>query len=314
MSYTDYFSGPLPGPPAVANSYNQPANMSPPVYSQGEPFQGPGQNTTPYGYIPRYGASDPAQLQEFSREWGFGQALDAGSLASQPALAANENTRQQYLLAQQMADASLSTQSGYLNQDYKTKLARAGLQNEQLDVQRAALGRQPGYVTQLHDLANQSLNQQAGVARRAVDSAATARGSFTAPGVNQFRTDISDQLANQLGQSDVRYNEQIASIADQNAMLDTQAKNFGLDREQYRTELQRGLERLGLENQITIADLTAKSASTRIEDQVIVNQIINAAMQSSDAYASGYPGFTTPSTSSAPSGSRGGGGGGFKIF
>lgn len=239
--------------------------------------------------------SAPLQQQPYNplmdptaRSWGFDQGLQAGQVAAAPSLAQNENQRQLYGLQGQLSDASFAQQSGYLQQDYQTQLARSGLSQQQLGVQRDALARQPQYLSSLHDLTNQSLNQQAGVARRAVDSSATARGAFTAPGVNQFRTDITDQLANQIGQSDTRYNEQVSSIADQNAMLDLQGKNLGLDRNQFKTELDRGLERLGLTNALSVADLTAKLQSTRIEDQAIAQQIINAAMQSSDYYASQY--------------------------
>lgn len=241
---------------------------------------------------------------EQAREWGLQQGLGAGQVQAGPQFQLNQNARE--TMAQQIGlqQASQQMQSGYLNQDYTTGLAKLGLQDQQNDVQKAALARQPGYLTTLHDLATQGFDlskqgvtQQAGIARRAVDSSATARGAFTAPGTNQFRSDITDQLSNQLGQvgvqqstSDTRYNEQIASIGDQNAMLDLQSKSLGLDRNSLKTELERGLDRLGLSAAMSIADLTGKMNSSQIQDQVLAQQIFNAAIQSSDYYAQYFPG------------------------
>lgn len=267
------------------------STQSPPLYSvQPASFQGPGQDTTPFGYTPNYGVTDPYQSQEFQREYGLQQGLNAGQVQAGPQFALNQNTREQ--LAQQLAlgNAQYGQEVGFANQDYQTSLARLGLQGQQLGVQRGALGRQPEYLSTLHGLTNQSLQQSADSSLRHLNSDATARGAYTSIGVNADRSDISAQLANQLGRSDTQYNEQVASLADQNKMLDLQASNLGLDRQQLKTELERGLSRLGLQNQLSIADLTAKINSSNIEDQMIAQQIFNAAIQNSDYYSQFYPG------------------------
>lgn len=271
-----------------------------PLYSVNPAFQGPGQDQTPFGYTPNYGVTDPNQSIEFQREYGLQQGINAGQVQAGPQLALNQNARE--LLTQQLAlgGAQYGAETGFMQQDYANSLARLGLQGSQLGVQRGALGRQPAFLSTLHDLTNQSLQQSADVARRGVDSSATARGSFTAPGTNQHRDDISTQLANQLSRSDTQYNEQVASLADQNKMLDLQASNLGLDRQQLKTELERGLSRLGLQNQLSIADLTSKINSSNIEDQMIAQQIFNAAIQSSDYYGQFYPGAASTTIGASP--------------
>lgn len=239
----------------------------------------------PYG--PGFDAPlDPSQV------WGFNQALGAGQIQAGPQLAMNQNTREQLANQVSAQQASLLAQTGFLNQDYQTGLAKLDNQSAGIDVQRQALARQPGYLSTLHDLANQSYQQSADVARRGLDSEATARGAFTSIGVNQGRSDIVTQLTNQLQRSDTQYNEQIASLADQNKMLDLQANNLGLDRQALKTELERGLDRLNLNSIMSIGDLLTKLNSTNIEDQMIAQQIFNSALGASDYYSQFYPSNT----------------------
>lgn len=244
---------------------------------------------------PQQNYYDPLQ-DPSAKEWGLQQGINAGTVQAGPQLALNVNSREQ--MAQQIAayQASQLSQSGYLNQDYQTGLAKLGLQDQSLDVQRAALARQPGYLSTLHDLANQSFNQQADTSLRGLNSQATAAGSYTSIGAGEGRSDIANQLANQLSRSDTQYNEQIASVADQNKMLDLQAQNLGLDRTQLKTDLDRGLDRLGLSTTLSISDLLTKLNSSNIEDQMLAQQIFNAALGSSDYYSQFYNPSQSPNT------------------
>lgn len=232
-------------------------------------------------------------LDPTAKQFGLQQGLNAGMVQAGPQLALNADSRDQ--MAQQIAayQASQLAQSGYLNQDYQTGLAKLGLQDQSLDVQREALARQPGYLGTLHDLANQAYNQQAATNLRGLNSQATAAGSYTSIGAGEGRNDIATQLANQLSRSDTQYNEQLATVADQNKMLDLQAQNLGLDRTQLKTDLDRGLDRLGLSTTLSVSDLLTKLNSSNIEDQMLAQQIFNAALGSSDYYSQFYNPQTT---------------------
>lgn len=241
--------------------------------------------------VPQSALTNPAWANPIARSWGLDQALNAGMTQAGPQFANNQTYRDQLAGQIGMTNASQSAQTDYLNQDYNTGLSRLDLQQKSQGIQKNALGRQPQYLATLHDLANQLLNQSADTARRGATSSAIARGANTSIGFNQQLGDINSQLANQLAQSDTRYAEQQASVADQNAALDLQAKDLGLSRDALKTELSRGLDRLGLSSMMSVADLTGKLNSSQVQDQVIAQQIFNEAMQSSDYYAQHYPGF-----------------------
>lgn len=317
MSNYDYGQGAIKDYQNAYPAQLQAAQQSPPLYSQGGEFTGPGRDYTPPSYVPQYGVTD---WDSYARQWGLDQSVNAGMIQAGPQFALNQSTRDQ--LANQIAltQASQASQSGYLNQDYNTGLARIGLQGQQLDVQRGALGRQPQYLQNLHDLAQQlfglnrtSATQQADINTRGLNSASTARGAFTSIGANEGRGDIQNQLANQLQGIDIssneettRYNESVSSLADQNKMLDLQGQSLGLDRQALKTELERGLDRLGLSTSLSISDLTQKLNSSNIEDQMLAQQIFNAAISSSDYYAQFAPPSANPSTPySGSSGSSG---------
>lgn len=255
--------------------------------------------------------ADPSWSSPLARSWGLNQGLAAGQIQAGPQFALNQTYRD--TLAQQLAlsNASKSSESNYARADYNTGLSRLGLQEEKLGFDRNALGRQSPLSDTLHRLALESIglgetsaNQSADRAKRGAMSSAVTRGATSSPGIRTDLTDIQTQLENQLmgyginrQEEDVRFNEQRASLADQNKVLDLQSRELNMSRDQLKTELDRGLDRLGLSTAMTVADLTGKMQSSAIEDQVLAQQIFNAALQSSDYYAQFYPYPSTPSTS-----------------
>lgn len=193
-------------------------------------------------------------------------------------------------LALQLADVSnqATYQGGLLKNQYGNQLAGLGLQGQRLDVQRAALGRQTPLLTTLHDLQNAGLNRNAAANLRDLNSSLTSRGAFTSINGNSMRSDIANTLADQLKESDTRFNEDIASVQDQNKFLDIQGQQLGLDRNQLKNSLEQGLARLGLQSMMDISQLQRLIDSNAIDQVMLGQQIFNSAIGASDYFSQFY--------------------------
>lgn len=260
----------------------------------------------------------PERTYANQQSYGLSQALNAGQIQAAPQFAQNQSFRDQIANQLSLTNASQQQESGYLNQDYQTGLAQNDLQQSSLGIQRGALSRQSPLSGTLHDLALQGIglgergaNQQADIARRGALSSAVTRGAVSSPGLRQDYSDIANQLANQVqgygiqrGQENVTFAEKQAQLKDQNATLDLQAKSLNLSRDQLKTELDRGIDRLGLSTALTTADLLGKMNSSNIDDQVLAQQIFNAAIQNSDYYAQFSPQQQSPPAMSGGGSSR----------
>lgn len=262
--------------------------------------------------VPDQTWTNPQYALPLTQSWGLDQALNAGRIQAAPQFALNQQTRDQLTNQISLTNASKQAQTGYLQADYRTGLAQNDLSQQSLGIQRGALGRQSPYLDTLHQLAMQGINlnqestqHQAQIAKRGAVSSAVTRGAINSPGLRQGLSDISMQLENQVsgynlqrGQENAQYGEKKASLADQNATLDLQARSLNISRDQLKTELDRGLDRLGLSTAMTTADLLARMNSSTIEDQVLAQQVFNAALQSSDYYAQFYPRQSAPTVAS----------------
>lgn len=226
-----------------------------------------------------------------------------------------------------------------LNEDAVTGQRRLDLQAANTNVDQAALERRlhpGGYYDALQgllgrDLANQLAGfdlkdlgswQAAQTAQRGEISDATARGALQTEGTRADMSDIQKQLANQLTSSNLgregarignekeglSLSEQRAQDRDRQQQLSNTAKDYGLQKEQLQTELQRGLEKLNIDSYVTVNDLMDKMNSSDINDRQAVQSLINSALTNSGAFPTYGPGSYAPSAPAFKGTSTGGGG------
>ena len=210
-----------------------------------------------------------------------------------------------------------------LNQDYQTSLARLGLDEQGNQIDKAGALRRTGaggYFDQLGGLIDRNLlNQLAGfdvqegsarnkyaTARRGEISDSTARGALQTYGTREDLSDISKSLWQDIlglnvqregarigsDKEKVSLSEQRAQDKDRLAQLDLKAKDYGLQRDQFKTELDRGLAKLGIDAYFTTEDIMDKATSAKSQDRAIAEQIIRNAMD----YSSQFPTTSTAKT------------------
>lgn len=204
-------------------------------------------------------------------------------------------------------------QSGLLNQDYQTGLAQLGLRQQGLGIDQGALVRQlasGGYFDQLGNLIESRLGNQkeganlsADVSTRKQTSESIAGGSQQTLGNRQGLSDIQSALKNQLSGFDigaqgerVSLTEQRAKARDQQRQLELTGKDYGLQKDQLKTALDRGLANLGLNSYITINDLMDKVNSSNAQDRMVGQQIIQQVMQNSGMFSTSAPKPTSGAT------------------
>lgn len=207
-----------------------------------------------------------------------------------------------------------------LNQDYASSLARLGLDEQGNQLEKAGAIRRTGaggYYDQLGGLIDRNLlNQLAGydvqegtarnkatTARRGEISDSTARGALQTYGTREDLGDIAKSLwQDVLGlnvqregarigteKEKVSLGEQRAQDKDRIAQLDLKAKDYGLQRDQFKTELDRGLAKLGIDAYFTSEDIMDKANSAKASDRAVAEQIIRNSMDYSSQFPSTSP-------------------------
>ena len=177
----------------------------------------------------------------------------------------------------------------------------------QLGIDREAAARQPGLIeaifgidTRQHQGDLNWFNQMRGFAdqargrnERAARSDATARGAVTSAGHAEAQNDILNQYqqdlagigneertnVNQFGKTELNYKENKASAADRIKTLDIEAEKYGIKREQLENAFQRGIQALGIQNQIDTEGLADMLASNDIQKQMLARQIADMALR-----------------------------------
>jgi len=211
-----------------------------------------------------------------------------------------------------------------LNQDYSTNLARVGLDEQANQVDKSGVNRRlagGGYFDQLSGLIDRNLlNQLAGydvqegsarnkfaTERRGEISDSTARGALQTYGTREDLGDISKSLWQDIlglnvqregarigsDKEKVSLSEQRSQDKDRLAQLDLKAKDYGLQRDQFKTELDRGLAKLGIDAYYTSEDIMDKANSAKASDRAVAEQIIRNSMDYSNQ-------FSTRSSALAP--------------
>lgn len=193
--------------------------------------------------------------------------------------------------------AAFTEQSAALSRANAADRALLGLGRGDTNTRLAANARQPAYINALRgqDLRSlgldmDRLNLTARRDTRLVKSDATARGAWNAPGLGRNLQEINEALFNSAGQVNIqregvntRANEQVASAADQRAMLQREASSYGLRAEQLDAQLQAGLARLNLDQSISVLDVMqmVNSGNTDLANlgRSILDQSINTLYQ-----------------------------------
>jgi hypothetical protein len=175
----------------------------------------------------------------------------------------DQNTLQQ--MQAQYSGQQQQQQAGF-------SLANLGLDKNALGIQQGALARQMGLLpqqyglqTQGFDLQQQQANYNAMTGMRDLNSAATARGAFTAGGTQAARGDINESLQNQLANlglqrqgAALNYQEQTAEQQDSKKQLDIQSQRLGISGDEIKSRLDNALAQLGIGSQISSDQILAE--------------------------------------------------------
>lgn len=220
------------------------------------------------------------------------------------------------------ADAYLNEQTNFLNRNYAIDLAKQGLRLQGIDIDRAAntrdldhLGIQETIARQRHGLGirgtnfdEADINRQAAGDMRRLNSDATARMAFTAPGVNEGRQDITSAQQSAIDRLNtvtregihLDLNERLVGlwhqrdqVKDTGAKLDLAAKAVGLDRDSLKLQLEQGLAKLNFDRVMNadqlIEGLFSTDAGIRQRSLDIANQIMTQGLAGQLPYTPAGP-------------------------
>jgi hypothetical protein len=151
-------------------------------------------------------------------------------------------------------------------------LQNLGLDKNSLGIQQGALARQMallpqqyGLQTQGFDLQQQQAQYGAMTGMRDLNSAATARGAFTAGGTQAARGDINESLQNSLANlglqrqgAALNFKEQTAQQQDSQKQLDIQSQRLGISGDEIKSRLDNALAQLGIGSQISSEQILAE--------------------------------------------------------
>lgn len=270
----------------------------------------------PLGGAPGPTPEQQSMQQGLDLATGLGAPQMAGLQQQQGQLQGQLGTTQAgYDLARQAAmnDAAVQTAKINLGPQYDA-IARQGnlRQIAGLDTADNIAFRMLGNQFQGLDLQKLQSWQGAGRAQWTNRSDATAKGAVGSVGYNKRMTNIQQDLANQLqgieinrsqdtlqaqqGQNDRR--EQQAKLRDANAVLDVKAKEYGLDRQAVQTNLQNGLARLGIENNVSVNQILDMMSSNDINQRALGEQIFRQGMEYSNFFTT-LPQNTLPTNGGA---------------
>lgn len=246
---------------------------------------------------------------------GYLAASQAAATARNAPLAAGLN--QAYTgLGQQMnlTNQQYGNQQAGLNANYGFDSRSLGVKNEALGLDRNALDRQDpqlqsrlqmaqqmrGFLEPELDARNAETWRNMDVDKFRLQAETRSRGAMGSEGYRVDDKDISDKA--QFGvdelyrsyQRDVlRANdditgswENIQKNKDAKAQLSLQAKQLGIDGERLASSLQLGLQRLGLDQQMSVNELLQRMNSNRTDYQMLGQKIFDQALQMTPIFQS----------------------------
>lgn len=173
------------------------------------------------------------------------------------------------------------------------ELARIGLNEQGLGIDRGANLRDRAYYDNLLFTNQESFNNQVAQLQAAQDqsnrqanSQATASGAWLGSGRGQAITDARTQFNQQREAADISRRERAlgleksrAETYDKEAKLDILGQNYGLDRKKVQANLEQGLADLGFDKFIKMDDLLQKASSPFAAIAGPAQDVIDKAMQ-----------------------------------
>lgn len=248
----------------------------------------------------------------------FGQAF--GALYPQYAVPIGGLSIQQQQLHDQYNNsiAGNALTAGSLQSDYNF-----GLQGNALDQAAIGLDRQRlGLQTQGNQIDQASLAAQKEFARRQLEASqmnalrggvmrtiennsnAIGNGAWFAPRRGTINANIAADTRAQSDAAQLSYDKALEgystagahlalddqSIALSNQQLDLKSKELGISADQLKARLSEGLQKLGLDNQISLQQLMAGLGSNNLAYQEIMGKIVDDALQMSNLVGSGTAG------------------------
>lgn len=185
-------------------------------------------------------------------------------------------------------------------------LARIGLNEQGLGIDRGANLRDRAYYDNLLFTNQESFNNQVAQLQAAQDqsnrqanSQATASGAWLGSGRGQAITDARTQFNQQREAADIARRERAlgleksrAETYDREAKLDIMGQNYGLDRKGVQAKLEQGLADLGFDKFIKMDDLLDKASSPYAAisgpAQDVIDKAIKAGMVMGDGAMGDY--------------------------
>lgn len=209
----------------------------------------------------------------------------------------NNNAIQNLLGRVGMVNSGYGTQAGLMNQNYGNQMGqlRVNADTNMYDqnVVNQLMGQSTaGYNNMLAQFGLQEAGarNQAGIQRRSASSDAIGRGAYGTAGTGQDFTDISSNLANQLGmfgtqreKAGIDYKTETINLEKRRNDLTQQGKIYGLQGEQFGIALQQGLAKLNLDNVISVGNLMDSVNSKNAANAALTTSVIQQALA-----ASGY--------------------------
>lgn len=180
--------------------------------------------------------------------------------------------------------ASFGLDRSHLNTNYGLDSRLLGIQQQALGVDQAANNRQSGFIEGNRSADVNEMNRKAAYDQFNQRDQAIAHGAAGSEGYRQDLANTEAGRAYDVGRTDRTAAEEQAKVRDRTKTLNLQAAKLGIDADRLKSELQYGLDRLGLSQSITTDDLTDKLNSARMQDQVFAQQIFDRALQLTPIY------------------------------
>lgn len=222
-------------------------------------------------------------------------------------------------LQQRAQQQRLLDQLGFGRQRLGIEGERLGLQGQQLGINERQIQenlndisrllglteRESGLTGEEFDIRRGQAKQQAATQERGLRSQATARGATVTPGTRAGLSDISAQLASQLGllgigeerqqmgteRQRIGLQEQRRSAEDERRLsgirreeLNLRARELGIEGDELRSNIEEGLRRSQLDTYFSANDILDQLANSRGQDRLLAERIYQQVLELSPFY------------------------------
>jgi hypothetical protein len=236
--------------------------------------------------------STATQNYENSRDAKFQAAYGVFDYAAGGERVANNNAIQNLNSRAAQINTGYGDQANYMNQGYGNQMAQLRVNSDTNMYDQNVVNQLMGQNTASYNnilaqlgLKESGARNQSGVQRRAAASDAIARGAYGGAGTGQDFTDISSDLANQLGlygtereKAGIDYKTETINLEKRRNDLTQQGKIYGLQGEQFGIALQQGLAKLNLDNNISVGNLMDQINSRNSANAALTTSIIEKAL------------------------------------